>query len=124
MPAWASALIGLRRSATVDPGEAIVSSITEARAAGTTLVGDIANTTATAAPLAASALSAVVFRELIGFRVEVAAPLIAQAEPRLVDERRRLQRVLRALAPEIVAGDFAQLAVDEGKQLGCRRIGR
>ena len=50
--------------------------------------------------------------------------LIAQAEPRLVHQRRRLQGVLCALAPQIVARDLAQLAVDEREQLGCRGIGR
>ena len=98
MPAWASALIALRRSSTVDPVAAIGSGIAEARAAGTALVGDIANTTATLGPLSASELSAVVFRELIGFRVEDAGPVIAQAE-REAALIPRSTRVRTALAP-------------------------
>ncbi|MEO7276303.1 MAG: amidohydrolase family protein [Vicinamibacterales bacterium] len=98
MPAWASALIALRRSSTVDPAVAIAAGIAEARAAGTSLVGDIANTLATAAPLADSPLSAVVFRELIGFRVEDAAPVIAQAEQEAASLTRS-SRVRMALAP-------------------------
>jgi cytosine/adenosine deaminase-related metal-dependent hydrolase len=98
MPAWASALITLRRSSTIDPGAAIVAAIAETRAAGTTLVGDVANTVATIAPLSASALSAVVFRELIGFRVDDPAPVIAQAE-RESASIPRAARVRTVLAP-------------------------
>ena len=70
MPEWASALISLRRNSVVDPLPAIESAIAEASATGTTLIGDVANTTATHAPLARSGLSAVIFLELLGFRVE------------------------------------------------------
>ena len=52
----------------------------KAARAGTTLVGDVANSVETIAPLSDSALSAVVFRELIGFRVDEPLPMIAQAE--------------------------------------------
>ncbi len=98
MPAWASTLIALRRSSTVDPAPAIAAGIAEARAAGTSLVGDIANTTATFDPLGASELSAVVFRELIGFRVDEPDPLIAQAELEAASTTRP-SRVRAALAP-------------------------
>jgi len=98
MPAWASALIALRRSSVTEPGAAIVEAIAEAHAAGTALVGDVANSLETIAPLSASALSAVVFRELIGFRVEDPAPVIAQAE-RESALIARSARVRTALAP-------------------------
>src|SRR4051794_40703951 len=98
MPAWASALIALRRSSTTDPGAGIVDAIAEARTAGTTLVGDIANTVDTIGPLSDSALSAVVFRELIGFRVEDPVPVVAQAELEAASIARS-GRVRTALAP-------------------------
>jgi len=98
MPAWASALIALRRSSTTDPGSAIVEAIAEARAAGTTLVGDIANTTDTIGRLSESALSAVVFRELLGFRVDDPATVIAQAD-RQAASIERSATVRTALAP-------------------------
>ncbi len=98
MPAWASALIALRRSSTTDPYPAIVAAIRESRAAGTTLVGDVANSVETIAPLSDSALSAVVFRELIGFRVDEPLPMIAQAE-RESASIPRAARVRTVLAP-------------------------
>ena len=55
MPEWASGLISLRRQGGVDPLPAIESAIAEASATGTTVIGDVANTTATHAPLAKSA---------------------------------------------------------------------
>jgi aminodeoxyfutalosine deaminase len=72
MPAWAASLIALRSAETAgrtagaaDPP--IVDAILEARASGTCLVGDIANTFDAYEPLMDSQLSAAVFRELIGF---------------------------------------------------------
>ena len=83
MPAWASGLIALRRNSVVDPLPAIESAIAEASATGTTLVGDVANTTATHAPLARSGLSAVIFRELLGFRVDEPATAIQAGQAQL-----------------------------------------
>jgi cytosine/adenosine deaminase-related metal-dependent hydrolase len=78
MPAWAERLLGLRRTVSSDPQEPIVQAIAEARATGTSLVGDITNTYASYDPLADSELSAVVFRELLGFRAMDAARLVAE----------------------------------------------
>ena len=83
MPEWAAALIALRRGTTIDPVPAIQQAIVEATASGTVLIGDVANTDATSGPLAASGLSAVIFRELIGFRVDDPAPVIADAQGQL-----------------------------------------
>ena len=84
MPAWASALMALRRTVSHEPPEPIVAAIAEARAAGTALVGDVTNTFATCEWLARSELSAMFFRELLGFSapdpdavVEAAAEQIA-----------------------------------------------
>ena len=67
MPAWASALMALRRTVSHEPAEPIVKAIAEARRSGTALVGDVTNTFATYEPLLDSRLSAALFRELLGF---------------------------------------------------------
>jgi cytosine/adenosine deaminase-related metal-dependent hydrolase len=74
MPAWAARLMGERQMAASDPSgtghrrAAVVAAIAEARASGTGLVGDVANTFDAYGPLAESGLSAAVFFELLGFR--------------------------------------------------------
>jgi cytosine/adenosine deaminase-related metal-dependent hydrolase len=83
MPAWAAALIALRRAGDVNPVPGIRAAIDEAIAAGTSLVGDVANTPATGEPIAASRLSAAIFRELIGFRVSEPEPVIAEIEQQI-----------------------------------------
>src|SRR6516225_8766105 len=40
MPAWAASLLALRRTVSHEPPEPIVSAVAEARATGTSLVGD------------------------------------------------------------------------------------
>jgi cytosine/adenosine deaminase-related metal-dependent hydrolase len=98
MPAWASALMALRRNSAVDTAAAIETAITEARAAGTSLVADVANTFDTYALIARSALRAIVFRELIGFRATDPDAIIAAAE----EDIERLPPALRvrvALVP-------------------------
>jgi aminodeoxyfutalosine deaminase len=67
MPAWASALMSLRRAVSHEPSEPIVNAIAEARRSGTCLVGDVTNTFASYDPLLDSQLSAALFRELLGF---------------------------------------------------------
>jgi hypothetical protein len=46
-----------------------------------------------------------------------AAPPGRRSQPRLVDERRRLQGVPRLLARHLRTGEFAQLGIDQWKQL-------
>lgn len=79
MPAWASSLVALRRTAAVDAVEPIVDAVREARAAGTSLVGDVGNSYASYEPLAGSSLSAVIFRELLGFGAVDPARMVAGA---------------------------------------------
>ena len=57
-------------------------------------------------------------RERVELRAMLEAGLILTNEthPRLVDERRRLQRVAGSLAAEVRVGDLAQLAVDDRHQ--------
>jgi cytosine/adenosine deaminase-related metal-dependent hydrolase len=77
MPEWVGSLMALRRTMAREPSEPIVGAITEARATGTCLVGDITNTLASYGPLGESEMYAAVFRELLGFG--------AQDPDRLVD---------------------------------------
>jgi cytosine/adenosine deaminase-related metal-dependent hydrolase len=78
MPAWAASLMSLRRTVSHEPPEPIVDAIAEARRSGTCLVGDVTNTFATFDPLLDSELSAVLFRELLGFSVSDPAAVMAQ----------------------------------------------
>ena len=98
MPQWASGLISLRGTSAIDPLPAIESAIAEASATGTTLIGDVANTAATHAPLARSGLSAVIFRELLGFRVGEPSTTIRDAQAEL-DALTKSPRVRTALVP-------------------------
>ena len=83
MPAWAAALMSLRRTVSHEPEEPIGDAIAEARRTGTCLVGDVTNTFATFAPLLDSELSARLFRELLGFRVDDPAPLLEQVSAQI-----------------------------------------
>lgn len=67
MPAWTSRLMALRRTVSADPVAPVYEAISSARDSGTCLVGDITNTLASEEPLRGSPLSALLFRELIGF---------------------------------------------------------
>jgi cytosine/adenosine deaminase-related metal-dependent hydrolase len=106
MPAWASALMALRRSSTVDPAPAIEEAIAGARASGTSLVADVANTLDTYQPLARSALRAIVFRELIGFRAADPDAMIAAAEEAIarLPPASRVRVTLVPHAPYSVSG--------------------
>jgi cytosine/adenosine deaminase-related metal-dependent hydrolase len=106
MPAWASALMALRRSSAVDPAPAIEEAIAGARAAGTSLVADVANTLDTYQPLARSALRAIVFRELIGFRAADPDAMIAAAEEAIarLPPASRVRVTLVPHAPYSVSG--------------------
>jgi aminodeoxyfutalosine deaminase len=86
---WIRAIIDLKQQ-SAGQADAIAASITEgiheARAFGTAVVGDIANTPSTSRPLAEQGMAAVVFHELLGFRGEDAAILIQEAAARLESE--------------------------------------
>ena len=83
MPKWVERLMALRRTVGHEPVEPIHEAIREARAAGTSLVGDITNTLAAYQPLADSDLSAAIFRELLGFNVSDPAAVVARAQAQL-----------------------------------------
>ena len=85
MPAWAASLMALRRSVSHDPPEPIVHAIQEARAAGTSLVGDVTNTVSTYQPLLDSHLSAALFRELLGFSAPDPDGAIASALQQILE---------------------------------------
>ena len=81
-PDWIRSVIALRRGGPPDDPHAhsaIRAAIEECHRCGTVLIGDIANTLATVAPLAASPLHAVVFHELMGFKNGNAAALVEHA---------------------------------------------
>lgn len=79
MPDWVRALVRTRRLEAADEGAASEAGIAELVACGTGAVGDIANTSASAGPLARSPLQAVVFRELIGFAPADPVALVERA---------------------------------------------
>jgi aminodeoxyfutalosine deaminase len=97
MPAWASRLLALRRAAAGDPAGPIDGAIREARAAGTSLVGDVTNTLAAYDLLADSDMGGAVFREVIGFSAEDPDRIIAGAQTEL-----DVLRPLPWLRPSIV----------------------
>jgi cytosine/adenosine deaminase-related metal-dependent hydrolase len=66
MPEWVRQLMKVR-GFSAPKRDAIVEAIAEARRFGTSLIGDISNTLATVEPLSQSALSAVVFFEILHF---------------------------------------------------------
>jgi len=81
-PGWIREVIALQRKGSGDAAAeetAIRSAIAEARATGTALIGDIANTPASMAPLLAAGGPAVVFHELIGFKPERAKAVMDAA---------------------------------------------
>ena len=79
MPRWAAALMALRRSVSGEPEEPIVEAIRAARAAGTSVVGDVTNTLGAYEPLLDSDLSAAIFRELLGFNAPDPARVVSDA---------------------------------------------
>jgi aminodeoxyfutalosine deaminase len=93
MPAWAARLIRERQighsihernTAGADLRKAaVIAAIAEARASGTTLVGDVTNTLEACEVLAASDLSATVFFELLGFRTPDPDAVVDSASRRL-----------------------------------------
>jgi cytosine/adenosine deaminase-related metal-dependent hydrolase len=83
MPRWAASLMALRRTVSHEPREPIFDAIAEARASGTSLVGDVTNTLATYDALADSALSAAIFRELLGFSAPDPDAIVAAAQARI-----------------------------------------
>jgi cytosine/adenosine deaminase-related metal-dependent hydrolase len=86
MPAWARALIAIRREAGGDDGAAVRPAVEEMHRAGTAVVGDVGNSLVASAALAAGPLHALVFLELLG--------LVAADPERLVAEAVRRSRAV------------------------------
>jgi aminodeoxyfutalosine deaminase len=63
-----------------EPPEPIVRAIAEARATGTSLIGDVTNTFATYSPLLDAQLPAALFRELLGFSAPDPDAVVATAQ--------------------------------------------
>ena len=85
MPAWAATLMALRRTVSHEPPQPIVDAVAEARRTGTCLVGDVTNTFATFDPLLESELSAVLFRELLGFANNEPDAIVAQVSAQIAN---------------------------------------
>ena len=84
MPEWASRLMALRRTVSADPpGADRATRCSEARAAGTSLVGDVTNTLAAYDVLVDSDLGAAVFREVLGFSARDPGQVVADAQAQL-----------------------------------------
>jgi aminodeoxyfutalosine deaminase len=85
MPAWAAALMALRGSVDAQPDGPIEAAVREARAAGTSVVGDVTNTLAAYGPLLDSELAAAVFREVLGFNTEDPARVVESVQRQMND---------------------------------------
>jgi cytosine/adenosine deaminase-related metal-dependent hydrolase len=113
-PSWIRSVISLQRRCEATGREitsAIDAAIAEARRFGTVAIGDISNTLASSSLLAERGLSAVVFRELIGFESERAPSLIAEAVSELgaVTGTDRVSHSLAAHAPYSVSPQLFSL---------------
>lgn len=112
LPEWIGALLALRPDPALTDAEgeasAIRDAVRELSETGTSLVGDISNTTASADALAAAGMYGVVFHELIGFRREHCAHVIEQADRTLASSAPspRVRRALAAHAPYSVSPDM------------------
>ena len=117
MPQWVERLMALRRTVGHEPAEPIAEAIREARAAGTTLVGDITNTLAAHGPLADSPLSAAVFRELLGFNVEDPRAPVGSALQQLgeLPQHARLRSSIVPHAPYSVAPSLLRTIADTSR---------
>ena len=118
MPIWAQTLMG--RTGDVPPDERAISvAISEARRAGTALVGDVGNTMISVEALNRSALDALVFRELLGFDLDAQASrvLVTQAMAALATQATgHVRLALGAHAPYSVSPAlFAALRTAVGR---------
>jgi cytosine/adenosine deaminase-related metal-dependent hydrolase len=83
MPEWVARLMSLRRSVGHEPAAPIAEAVRDVRRCGTAAVGDITNTLAAYGPLLDSDMSGCVFRELLGFNVQDAEGMVADAVAQL-----------------------------------------
>jgi cytosine/adenosine deaminase-related metal-dependent hydrolase len=85
MPAWAGSLMALGQRASPGSQGPIAGAIVDARRTGTCLLGDVTNTLAAYDPLIDSELSAVIFRELLGFSSPDPDAVVAAASSQIAD---------------------------------------
>ena len=121
MPAWASRLLALRRAAGGDSAGPIADAIGQARAAGTSLVGDVTNTLAAYDLLADSEVGAAVFREVIGFTAEDPEGIVAGARAEL-DALRALPSLRSSIVPHAPYSVAPELLRAIGRAAGDRPI--
>ena len=106
---WIRAVVAARRHQPEPGGAGVLAAVErgigEAIASGTALVGDISNTLVTFAPLAHSALAAVVFYELLRFNAPDPEAIVEQACRRIdmLEPTERVRASLAAHAPYSVA---------------------
>ncbi len=117
--AWIGTLMGVRRAGPAGGDAEAVAAMTRAvsqmRATGTVLAGDISNSLTSAPVLEIGGLDATVFHEILGFRPPDPAGMVREAHRRL-DERAAEPRALSAIvghapystAPELFAEIAAQ----------------
>lgn len=98
MPQWVACLMALRRTVSHEPPGPIAEAVGEVQACGTALAGDITNTLAAFDALRTSRVSAVIFRELLGFGVADPLPLI-EATRESLDALPADPRFRRAIVP-------------------------
>jgi len=79
LSSWIRRLMDLRREAGGDDVDAMERAIGELATTGTVLVADITNTLSSAAPLRASGVEGVVFKEVIGFASGNASSVVEKA---------------------------------------------
>ena len=120
-PDWLRRVIAYRRTRSADDTRAdMAAGLAEAARAGTTTLGDISADGASAGVLAGSPVRAVVYRELLGLRVDRAGPVLAAAADWLANfpSAPRLRPGLSPHAPYSVGRDLlrgaAQLAARSG----------
>ncbi len=113
--AWVRTLLRMRGpAADADPSAVereAANAIAEARASGTGVVGDVANTRVTVPLLVRSALSARVFIELLGFNVQDPAERVRAARAALVHEGLRGDRLLSG---QLLSGQLLTNGVSVG----------
>lgn len=114
--AWVGQLMAARQSLerADDPSvmAPIEAAIAEMRDSGTVAVGDIANALVTPAVLAAAGMPAVVFHELMGFRVAAGARVVAEAMAR--------HGALRSPGVRVVPAPHAPFSVSEALFVAIR----
>jgi cytosine/adenosine deaminase-related metal-dependent hydrolase len=126
-PSWIRDVITLQRSGPENAATAsadIRTAITEARATGTVLFGDISNSLSSVAPLIAERAAALVFRELIGFKSEMAPALIdgAQRQIQSLPHSDDVRYSLAAHAPYSVSPAlFQAISSASGREPSARR---